>query len=125
MWPCPRVRPLRSPFTARIQQELGPLVKFDYPINDSILTVSQIRGARPSPDGSRVAFTALDRLWVASLPENGDDPEAHPVIRDARRLTESTDVEHAPVWSPRWAPPGLRDLERLGGRRHLARAGGW
>ncbi|NIP83510.1 MAG: hypothetical protein GWM90_31490, partial [Gemmatimonadetes bacterium] len=43
------------PFTARVRQELGPLVKFDYPINDSTLTVSQIRGARPSPDGRRVA----------------------------------------------------------------------
>ena len=89
------------PFTARVQQELGPLVKFDYPIDDSVLTVSQIRGARPSPDGSRVAFTALDRLWVATLPDaSGGESDPHPVITDARRLTESTDVEHAPVWSP-------------------------
>ncbi len=36
------------PFTAQVEQHLGPLAKFDYPINDSILTVSQIRGARPS-----------------------------------------------------------------------------
>jgi hypothetical protein len=26
------------PFTARVEQQLGPLVKFDYPINDSTLT---------------------------------------------------------------------------------------
>lgn len=115
------------PFTAQVSQELGPLVKFDYPINDSTLTVSQVRGARPSPDGTRVAFTALDRLWVADLPEGrggpvesnpaapGGDGQAgpgavdaqapdHPVIRGAVRLTESTDVEHGPVWSPdgRW-----------------------
>ena len=42
------------PFTAEVEQELGPLVKFDYPINDSTLTVSQIRGARPSPQGDRI-----------------------------------------------------------------------
>ena len=93
------------PFTARVQQELGPLVKFDYPIDDSTLVVSQIRGARPSPDGTLIAFTALDHLWVADLPEAaGTQTEGYPVLRDARRLTESDDVEHAPAWSPdgRW-----------------------
>ena len=89
------------PFTAHVRQELGPLVKFDYPINDSVLTVSQIRGARPSPDGSLLAFTALDRLWIAPLPEPaGTQDEGYPVIRDARRLTASTDIEHGPAWSP-------------------------
>ena len=89
------------PFTARIQQEIGPLAKFDYPIDDTNLTVSQIRGARPSPDGERVAFTALDRLWVADLPDAaGTQDEGFPVIRDAERLTDAGEVEHAPVWSP-------------------------
>jgi len=89
------------PFTARVEQELGPLVKFDYPIDDSTLTVSQIRGARPSPDGSRLAFTALDHLWVADLPAaSGSQTEGYPLIRDAERLTESSAVEHEPVWSP-------------------------
>ena len=89
------------PFTARVEQELGPLVKFDYPINDSTLRVSQIRGARPSPDGRRLAFTALDRLWVADLPPaSGTQDEGYPVIRDAERMTEAARVEHAPIWSP-------------------------
>lgn len=125
------------PFRAHVQQELGALAKFEYPIDDDSLTVSQIRGARPSPDGTRVVFSALDRLWIANLPaapapdlgadevaveavaagevaqmEEGSEgdpgveqaaapPEpAIPVIRDARRLTDSNDVEHAPVWSP-------------------------
>ena len=57
------------PFTAKVDQQLGPLVKFDYPIDDEKLRVSQIRGARPSPDGKRVVFTALDRLWIADLPQ--------------------------------------------------------
>ena len=92
------------PFTAHVQQELGPLVMFDYPINDSTLTVSQIRGARPSPDGTRVVFTALDRLWIADLPEAnrggpGDGDDSHPTITDARRLTDDEIVEHNPVWS--------------------------
>jgi Tol biopolymer transport system component len=96
------------PFSAHVEQEIGPLVRFDYPINDSTLTVSQIRGARPSPDGGRVVFAALDRLYIADLPADSgavaNGQAEHPTIRDARRLTSSTDVEHAPVWSPdgRW-----------------------
>jgi imidazolonepropionase-like amidohydrolase/Tol biopolymer transport system component len=116
------------PFTAKVEQQLGPLVKFDYPIDDQKLRVSQIRGARPSPDGKRIAFTALDRLWIADLPQGrgtkkekpaGGDAEKKegaeaetakpapepppapvPTIRNARRLTTSTDVEHGPTWSP-------------------------
>lgn len=126
------------PFTAKVDQQLGPLVKFDYPIDDEKLTVSQIRGARPSPDGRRIVFTALDRLWIADLPQGRgtkrsktedqktedqktedqkkdaekpdvaaqEKPEAEqeapppPAIRNARRLTTGTDVEHGPVWSP-------------------------
>jgi len=93
------------PFSARIEQDIAPLTRFDYPINDSTLRVAQIRGARPSPDGERITFTALDRLWVADLPDAaGDQTEGFPVIRDAERLTDSNDVEHAPIWSPdgRW-----------------------
>ena len=92
------------PFTAEIEQQLGPLAKFDYPINDSILNVTQIRGARPAPDGKRVVFTALDRLWIADLPadrggKGGPDRKAT-TVSNAKRLTTAQMVEHAPVWSP-------------------------
>lgn len=92
------------PFTADIEQDLGPLAKFEYPINDESLTVAQIRGARPSPDGKQVVFAALDRLWIAKLPrdyqsEDGID-STYAVIKNAKRLTNSTNVESAPVWSP-------------------------
>lgn len=92
------------PFSAAVDQPLGPLVKFDYPINDSVLTVTQIRGARPSPDGKRLAFTALGRLWIADLPASAGGPgnqnRTPAVIRNARRLTDADVVEHGPVWSP-------------------------
>ncbi len=84
------------PFTAEVDQPLAPLAKFDYPINDTTLTVTQIRGARPSPDGRRLVFAALDRLWLADLPAGGGAA----TIRNARRLTQASVVEHAPVWSP-------------------------
>ena len=100
--PSGRATPI--PFSAEVDQTLGPLVKFDYPINDSVLTVSQIRGARPSPDGKRIVFAALDRLWIAALPAGrGGAPATPPtpaIVRDARRLTTADVVEHAPAWSP-------------------------
>jgi Tol biopolymer transport system component/imidazolonepropionase-like amidohydrolase len=77
------------PFTADVDQMIGELVRFTYPVNDSVLTVRQIRGARPSPDGKRLVFSALDRLWTMDLPAG-----------TPRRVTTSTDGEHAPVWSP-------------------------
>ncbi|HJR62921.1 MAG TPA: amidohydrolase, partial [Gemmatimonadaceae bacterium] len=77
------------PFTASVDLALGPLVKFDYELNDSSLTVQQIRGARPSPDGRRLAFTALDKLWVMDLPSGRP-----------RRVTDMEMGEHSPVWSP-------------------------
>ncbi|HLG05696.1 MAG TPA: hypothetical protein VI383_06080, partial [Gemmatimonadales bacterium] len=48
-----------------------------------------IRDPAPSPDGRRVAFTALDRLYVADLP--GGTP---------RRLTTVDAGEYFPTWSP-------------------------
>ncbi|GAC1653304.1 MAG: amidohydrolase family protein [Gemmatimonadaceae bacterium] len=77
------------PFTADIHQDLGPLVRFEYRINDSTLTVHQIRGARPSPDGRRLAFTALDRLWIM------DFPKGRP-----HRVTSNSVGEHDAAWSP-------------------------
>ena len=89
------------PFTAQVEQRMGALAKFEYPVNDSTLVVTQIRGARPSPDGRLLAFTALDHLYVGELgpaAAAGDTTTRH--VRNARRLTTGGMVEHAPVWSP-------------------------
>ena len=82
-------RQTQIPFTAEVDQMLGDLVRFEYPVNDSTLTVRQIRDARPSPNGKRLAFTALDRLWVMDLPSG-----------TPKRVTTSDDGEASPVWSP-------------------------
>ena len=80
---------VQIPFTAQVDQLIADLVKFEYPVDDSVLTVRQIRGARPSPDGRRLAFSALDHLWIMDLPSG-----------TPRRMTTATDGEHLPVWSP-------------------------
>jgi Tol biopolymer transport system component len=92
----PSGRVTEIPFTADVETPLGALSKFEYQINDSTITVAQIRNARPSPDGRRLAFTALDKLWVLDLtgcPAAGCTP---------RRLTRSPHEvgEHQPAWSP-------------------------
>ncbi|HEX9894913.1 MAG TPA: amidohydrolase family protein [Gemmatimonadales bacterium] len=80
----------KIPFTANADLPVGPEVRFDYRIEDTpTFNVRQIRDPVPSPDGRRVAFTALDRLYVADLP-NGTP----------RRLTTDDVGEYYPTWSP-------------------------
>ena len=77
-------------FRVRFDLPLGPRVDFDYPIEDTpTFTVRQIRDAAPSPAGDRLAFTALDRLWVSAA--DGSNPE---------RLTDADMSEHFATWSP-------------------------
>jgi hypothetical protein len=97
--PSGEVTPI--PFTADVDQQMGPLAKFAYPINDSVLTVTQIRGARPSPNGQRLAFTALDVLYVGDLTAARGGVGAQKIaIGNPRRLTPGGMVEHSPIWSP-------------------------
>ena len=102
------------PFRVRFDLTLGPKVEFDYPIEDTAtFTVRQIRDAAPSPDGERIAFTALDRLWVAGA--DGGNP---------RRLTGDERSEHFPAWSPdgEWIAYSTWDGEQ--GHLYKARADG-
>lgn len=82
--------PTRIPFTVDVELELGPELRFTYEIDDdSTFIVRQIRDAKPSPDGRRLAFTALDRLYVMDYPDG-----------TPRRLTDLDVGEHHPAWSP-------------------------
>jgi Tol biopolymer transport system component len=96
--------PIEIPFRAEVDVGMGPKVEFDYVVDDSAqFTVRQIRDAVPSPDGARLAFIALARLYVMDWP--GGAP---------RRLTESAHTEAQPTWSPdgewiayaTWTPEG-------------------
>ncbi len=78
------------PFEADVVQALGPHVGFDYRMPDSAtFLVKQIRDATPSPDGKKLAFVALDRLYVMDYP-NGTP----------KRLTNVNRGEFEPTWSP-------------------------
>ena len=78
------------PFEVDIALDMGPMVSFKYPIDDaSEQFVTQIRDAVPSPDGKKLVFTALNRLYVM------DFPNGKPI-----RLTKNDFTEAQPTWSP-------------------------
>ena len=78
------------PLDVDVELDMGPRLKFEYPISDDEdMLVTQIRDGVPSPDGSKLVFTALNRLYVMDLP-NGDP----------KRLTEMEMTEAMPTWSP-------------------------
>ncbi len=104
--------PAEIPFTVEAEVAIGPEVEFEYPIEDTpTFTVKQIRNARPSPDGSRIAFTALDRLYVADLPDG-----------TPRRLTSDEVGEFQPVWSPDGRYVGYVTWDDIAGEGHIRRA---
>ncbi len=78
------------PFEVDLKLELGPRLKFNYPISDEKEAfVTQIRDGVPSPDGAKLVFTALNRLYLMDLP-NGTP----------KRLTKNNFTEAMPAWSP-------------------------
>lgn len=78
------------PFEVDVELEFGPRVRFDFPISDdSEMVATQIRDPQRSPDGSKVAFTVLNRLYVMEYPDG--TPE---------RVTNNDFTEAMPVWSP-------------------------
>lgn len=83
--------PAEIPFVADVRLNIGPRLDFDYEIEDTpTFAVRQIRDPELSPDGDRVAFTAMGNLYV--MDADGGAP---------RQL--ATDVEGAlshPAWSP-------------------------
>jgi Tol biopolymer transport system component len=77
-------------FEAKMELELAPRLEFKYPVTDTAYQLAtQIRDAVPSPDGKKLAFTVLNRLYVMDYP-NGEP----------KRVTNNNFTEAQPVWSP-------------------------
>ena len=82
--------PQAIPLEVDVQLAMAPPVQFEYAIPDSAtFVVKQIRDAVPSPDGKRLAFVSLDRLYVMDWPNGAP-----------RRVTDADAGEYQPAWSP-------------------------
>lgn len=78
------------PFRVDINKPLGPKVDFRYNIDDEPGTSRHIRHPQLSPDGQKIAFSALNRIWVADFPDG-----------EPREIASKLNVpKHQPVWSP-------------------------
>jgi Tol biopolymer transport system component len=75
------------PYQVNGSIEMGPEVLFKYPIKDTAARATQIRDAVPSPDGKKMVFTVLNRLYVMDYP-NGKP----------KRITKNNFTEAQPAW---------------------------
>jgi imidazolonepropionase-like amidohydrolase/Tol biopolymer transport system component len=78
------------PFTAKVEAEIAPRIYFKNKVEDSpTLRAKLIRWPALSPDGKRLVFSSLNKLWIMDLPSG-----------TPRRLTGSRVGEFMPAWSP-------------------------
>ena len=79
------------PFSAPIKRTISELANTQTKQSDAPFDVRFTRWQSASPDGRRVAFQAVGRVWVMDLPSG-----------TPRRLTPDSFVpfEYAPAWSP-------------------------
>ncbi len=74
------------PFTAHVEAEIAPRVYFQNRVDDSTTVRARlIRWPSLSPDGKRVVFSSLNKLWMMELPSGAP-----------HRLTDSTVGEFMP-----------------------------
>src|SRR5260370_1084089 len=65
------------PFTAQVSQEIGPKLDFPQKVEECPVKVRLIQDPAQSPDGKKLAFSALTHLYTLDLPA-GEPPRAAP-----------------------------------------------
>jgi Tol biopolymer transport system component/imidazolonepropionase-like amidohydrolase len=98
------------PLKVHVKQEVVQRLDVPRRVDDGDLTTRVIRWTSLSPDGKKLVFSALGKLYVTDVgptplkaAASGAQPAA-PLANNARRLSNSTDREYTPTFSPdgRW-----------------------
>ena len=76
------------PFTVKVEATINDAVRFPQKVHPAEMPVRMLRDVRVSPDGRRVVYSALGKLYVRQLPDG--KPE---------RLTTSAEFEFFPSFS--------------------------
>lgn len=77
------------PFTVSANIELGPLNYNTFPVSLDSLNIKYIRSIQKSPDGKRLVFSALSKIYIMDLP--GGQPKL---------LIDQPFNQFEPAWSP-------------------------
>ena len=102
------------PFRVQARVEVGPKLAFTYPVSDSAeFVVHQIRDAVPSPDEKRLAFVAMDKMYVMDYPGG-----------TLRRVSDLDGNEAEPAWSPDGQWIAFVTWTKEGGALYKVRAAG-
>ena len=77
------------PFSAKVSRQLGPQLNFSTRVEEGPVVARIIQSPEQSPDGKRLAFSALTHVYLTDLPQG-----------TPRRITNAAAREFEPVWSP-------------------------
>jgi Tol biopolymer transport system component len=77
------------PFKANVSIDIGPLLDYPERLDDGPVRARIIQTPKTSPDGKRLAFSALAHIYLMDLPDG-----------KPRQLTNTLNGEAQPVWSP-------------------------
>lgn len=80
-------------FTADISLPIGPLLHFATPVARGPLTVRSIRWPSMSPDGTKLAFAAIHRVWIQDIASG----KASPVVPLGELPMD--ELQAMPAWS--------------------------
>jgi Tol biopolymer transport system component/cytosine/adenosine deaminase-related metal-dependent hydrolase len=97
------------PFSAHVRVDLAPLVRHASQIDFGPLSVKQLRSVNASPDGTKLVFSAVGRIWIATrtsdaAAEHAEATQTSPTWSTPKRLTRDSAREYDPIFSPdgRW-----------------------